>query len=565
MALLVIVVGIFAAVPKEVWIGLGVLAAIGVAIYLFNQNSSSSTTPDAEPRAFAETSGAVKGATRATVSTSSRRTEDSPVSVSNAPASSAYRVPPAPVGYGTAAWIPAGQSVTVAGVTLPGGLLYVGTKLRTLQGNNDPAIIDPSKKVTPQGDYTHRQMEYWPSYSEIQPSARRAYLNWLADGRKDPEAEIGYVFLFFYGLERRAILDGPKDEKAQAEWPVIATELRRLLAIYGDKSHSFRRYASELLSWVELGKYSTKLYQQSVPEFPYSFELPLYIRLALGQAAVDAVPVPAHLALAWARLDPNTQLRTPAIRCAEQFSKLFEMKYKQAFGAGLVLSKNKTKLKFVYRPASSGFIGYDAITLSFDETPDVSVLTAPIGKLQKIVEEATKELDSYSRYLGRNPEGATSLGGLLQLPATLWPESAQKLMRELRARMESGMVVFTFQELLTMLEASGSVTKDKVLGLARALESMNIAMEPDVLGRAKTPKPDETVVLFPVQPGEAVNRTTPAYQAACLTLQLASAVAVADGEMAAAEMRQLRNQIEGWTHLTPARSCLKRGNDGRNE
>jgi len=441
--------------------------------------------------------------------------------------------------------------VTVAGLTLPGGLLYVGTALPTPHGRNDPALIDPSKSVGSRGDYTERQTDYWPSYSEISPPARRAYLNWLADGRKDPEADIGYVFLFFYGLERRAILDGPKDEKAQADWPVIATELRRLLAIYG-KSNSFRRYASELLSWVELGTYSSKLYQQPIPEFARSFELPLYLRLALGQTALEAAPVPASLALAWARLDPNIYLRTPAIRCAEQFSKLFEMKYSQAFGAGLVLPKNKTKLKFVYRPASAGFQGYDEIKLTFGETPDVAVLTAPVTKIQQVVEAATKELEAFSRYVGRNPEGATSLDGLLQLPATLWPESAQKLMRDLHARMANGMVVFPFQELLTMLEAKGTVTKDKVMGLARALESMNIAMEPDVLSGAKTPKPDETVVLFSVQPGEAVNRTTPAYQAACLTLQLANAVALADGEMGAAEMRQLRTQIEGWTHLTPA-------------
>lgn len=548
----VVVIGLLAllaAVPKEVWIGLGVLAVIGVAIYFFNQNSSGSASAQASPPAAAPTSRVVTGTTRA--GESARWNDDSPVSVSQTPASSAYRVPPAPAGYGNATWIPAGKPVTVAGLTLPGGLLYVGTALPTPHGRNDPALIDPSKSVGSRGDYTERQTDYWPSYSEISPPARRAYLNWLADGRKDPEADIGYVFLFFYGLERRAILDGPKDEKAQADWPVIATELRRLLAIYG-KSNSFRRYASELLSWVELGTYSSKLYQQPIPEFARSFELPLYLRLALGQTALEAAPVPASLALAWARLDPNIYLRTPAIRCAEQFSKLFEMKYSQAFGAGLVLPKNKTKLKFVYRPASAGFQGYDEIKLTFGETPDVAVLTAPVTKIQQVVEAATKELEAFSRYVGRNPEGATSLDGLLQLPATLWPESAQKLMRDLHARMANGMVVFPFQELLTMLEAKGTVTKDKVMGLARALESMNIAMEPDVLSGAKTPKPDETVVLFSVQPGEAVNRTTPAYQAACLTLQLANAVALADGEMGAAEMRQLRTQIEGWTHLTPA-------------
>lgn len=76
---------------------------------------------------------------------------------------------------------------------------------------NDPCLVDPSKEVARQGDYTVAQMGYWPSYAEISSTARGAYLNWLAGGRKDPNADVGYVFLFFYGLERRAIIDGGKD------------------------------------------------------------------------------------------------------------------------------------------------------------------------------------------------------------------------------------------------------------------------------------------------------------------------------------------------------------------
>ncbi len=38
------------------------------------------------------------------------------------------------------------------------------------------------------------------------------------------------------------------------------------------------------------------------------------------------------------------------------------------------------------------------------------------------------------------------------------------------------------------------------------LESMNIGIEPDVLGGAKLPKPDEKVVLFAVPPAEVTAR-----------------------------------------------------------
>jgi isochorismate hydrolase len=96
--------------------------------------------------------------------------------------------------------------------------------------------------------------------------------------------------------------------------------------------------------------------------------------------------------------------------------------------------------------------------------------------------------------------------------------------------MGEGMIAMSFQELLSNLDAKTTLTRDRTLALARALESLNIGIEPDVLGGAKLPKADENVVLFSVPPGEVVSRSTPAYQAAVLTLDLASAVAAADGE-----------------------------------
>lgn len=168
------------------------------------------------------------------------------VAASLASAASSFRIPAAPNHFGPAISVPDGEAVEVGGVSIPSGLAYVGTSLPTPLGGNDPCLIDPSRSVASQGDYTERQMGYWPSYSEISPSARRAYLNWLAGGRQDPEADVGYAFIFFYGLERRAILDASKDDIAKEDWPVIAAELRRLLEIYGEKSGSFRS-----LSWVD--------------------------------------------------------------------------------------------------------------------------------------------------------------------------------------------------------------------------------------------------------------------------------------------------------------------------
>lgn len=551
------VIALIAAVPKEVWITVAVVAAIGAVLYFIGKSKSSTpsapqpretwSSPPTPPSPRAKT-----GAARATTSA------QEPVSVyTAAPAQSNHRVPAAPAGYGAATWIPPGQSVTVAGTSIPGGMVYVGTALRNPSGRPDPALIDPSKKVAARGDYTDRNlMDYWPSYSEISPEARRAYLQWLGAGRQDPMADIGYVFLFLYGLERRAILDGSGDDAAakaaEDDRPAIAQEVRRLLSIYGNRNGSFHRYANDFLTVVEMSSFTDKLYSKPVPEFPGDHELPLYLRLALGQCAVDKVPIPAGLALAWVRLDPNIYLRTPATRCPEQFATLFQQKYAEMLNGGLVLPKNKTKLKFVYRAASAGLHEYGEIKLTFGDIPDVAVLTGPVKKLQEVAEAATTELDGYSRLLGRSPAAAKSLEGLLFLPPTLWPADARQKLDALLARMPRGMVTMKLQELASSLGDAQSLERNTVSSLARALEAVHVGMEPDVLHGAKTPKADDTVVLFSLPPGELEGRSSATYQAAALTVQLATAVALADGDLGAEELRHLRQQIEGWTHLTPA-------------
>ncbi|MBS0467795.1 MAG: TerB N-terminal domain-containing protein [Proteobacteria bacterium] len=561
LVLLIGAVALLASIPKAVWITLAIVAAIGAAVYIFSQNKSKKEKPwSSTPLpsgAFSQASPVAEPRRTAVAEREASITQE-PVSVyRDAPAPRSHKVPTPPAGYGAATWLPSGQPITIADTVIPGGLVYVGTSLRTPSGRPDPSLIDPSKKVAARGDYSDRNgMDYWPSYSDITPEARRAYLQWSAGGRQDPTADIGYVFLFFYGLERRVILDGSGEgeeaKAAQADRPAIAQEIRRLLSTYGSQSGSFQRYATDLLTVVELNTYSDKLYARPLPEFPDSYELPLYLRLALGQCAMANVPVPAPLALAWVRRDPNIYLRTPATRCAEQFEKLFHERYAALLNGGLVLPRNKTKLKFLYRAASAALVAHGEIKVTFGDTPDVTVLTGPVEKLQEVVDVTTSELDAYSRFLGRSPEAADALEGLLLLPLNLWPSDARQKLDALLARIADGMVTLQLQEVAACLGTAQRLERATVTSLARVFEGLHVGMEPDVLNGARTPKPEETLVLFSVPPGESVNRNSAPYQSAALTVQLAIAVASADGDFGAEEFKHLRQHIEGWTHLTAA-------------
>ena len=432
-------------------------------------------------------------------------------------------------------------------------MIYVGTTMTAANGGSaDPCLINPRLSVARSGDFRERHTNYWPSYSDISSTGRRAYLNWLADGRSHPECDIGYVFLFFYGLERRILHDTHTDLSVKSDWSLVRDELRRLLGIYGEQSGSLRRYGGELLNYIELDRAGERLYEKPIPDFPKAYELPPYIRVALGQAAVDRAPVPAPLALAWVRLNPETYLRTAATRCPEEFDRLFVLRYHDTLGDGLVLPKNRTKLKFVYQAASSGFHGA-RITLTYGDIPDVTALTAPIRTLNEIVDQCTDELGAFSRAVGKDASVRDSLDGLLMLPATLWPPEASQRLKALTDSMQSGMLTSSLHEVVADLGgASSSPTRERVRALARSLEGVQIGMEPNVLAGARTPSATDPIVLFAMPASELGEVDSTAFQAAALTLQLASAVAQADGTFNDHEIDHLRSEIESWSHLTPA-------------
>lgn len=573
---------LIAAVPKEVWIGLGVVGCIGLVAYLvikYLSNKADATAAAAEelqtrhqPTLAELTGGGVRSSSSSRIRTESTAITASPTASRHstsaraaagteefysAPAAvrepvSSYAIPKAPSGFGDGRWVPPGERVVVAGVNLPGGMIYVGGRLRAPTGITEPCLISAQLNVARVGDYRSRQMGYWPSYADASPNERRAYLNWLSEGRSHPDCDIGYVFLFFYGLERRVIMDSRDDPSVKEEWPIIIAELRRLLSIYGDKSGSFKRYAGELVSWIELDGASGQLYGQPVPDFPRTYELPPYLRLALGQAAVDRAPLPAHLALAWVRLSPEINLRTAAIRCPDEFERLFIQRYHEVLGSGLVLPKNRTKLKFVYRAASAGLRGA-TITMGFGDIPDVTAVTAPIKKLSEIANQCTDELGSYSRLVGKDPSAASSLEGLLLLPATLWSPAAQANLQGLTNRMRDGRLLLPLQELLDALGGTGlPINRARIRGLARALEGAEIGFEPHVLADARAPREQDTVVLFAQPLLDAAVGSGAEYQTAALTLQLAVAMAQADGDFNEHEVAHLRDEVQGWAHLTPA-------------
>jgi uncharacterized tellurite resistance protein B-like protein len=546
-----------AAVPKNAWISIGVIAGIGVIMWLLAQRAKRQLNqiPTSPPELTRPQNSQGIGLTFSMreVSTSNMDVEESPefytVQLGSRPSTS-FKIPDADSQRSDARWVPAGESVTVSGFSLPGGMFYVGSTLGGRYDAQEPSLINPKLRIAKTYvDIEEQLMSYWPSFHSITPEARRGYLQWLAGGRNDPLADTGYVFLFFYGLERRVLVDSVENPKVFAETPLIVEEVQRLLSIYGE-NRSFRGYAGGLLDYLENTAVDPNLYLGQPPEAAaLNYEMPLPLRIGLGQHASNKRPLDADWALAWALADPNIGKRTPVTRCKEVFSTLFKLKYASFHPAGLILAQNKTKLKTSYRPASAVL---KAPTLNLGDLPDVMATSGTRKNLQLLVELCTSELEPYSRYLGRNPESAEALEGLLQLPVTLWPAAARRELDELQSRIGDDLIVMSFGELAGRFKSAGALSRDKVLALARALESLHIGMEPDVLAGSRTPKAEDRVALFVTQPEDGSLRASAAYNAASVTLDLASAVASADGDTSNEEVTLLAQHIDSWSHLSVA-------------
>jgi uncharacterized tellurite resistance protein B-like protein len=449
-----------------------------------------------------------------------------------------------------AKWYGPSVSVNVKGYDIPGGLIYVGSNLPDHYGyENDACLINPKLKVSPAEPWeAGDQMDYWPKYNNIPAKCRGAYLKWLAGGRIEPEACIGYVFLFFYGLERRLIVDSAKGEVSQSERSAIVNEVRRLLKIYSG-NRSFSGYANNFLAmeWA--------LYQSDSPAPSYIDFDDRYctepFQLVLAKHVAAGKPITADMALQWYRLNPNTRLRTPARRCAKEFKHLFAMRYQKKFGDGITVKPNKTRLKIDYRAASPSIRG--DMKIKVPDLPNPFILTGPIKKIDAIVDECTQELDSYSRFLGRKGSDPKSLVALSMIPKELISRSSgAKTIKERLSRIcQSGI---GFIPLETLYKTIGQKIPVKLLkkeleSFASFISSMDYGIAPDIRYHNMKPKLDGNIAIFPK--GHGVDfRPSKEFRTVATILRLGAMVSQIDEDLAPTEEATLQSLVSDNRELT---------------
>ncbi|SDE42631.1 Tellurite resistance protein [Rhodobacter capsulatus] len=457
-------------------------------------------------------------------------------------------------------WVPGHQSVDLAGRDI-GGMVYVGTPLR-LGGEGysrkSRPYIDPTLSVAAYGaDKEGKEMPYWPGYSEISSVCRATYLDWLAGGRRDASYDPGYMFLYFYGLERRFFIDqAPEEEKRE-----ILEEVRRLASLYAHNG-SAQRYLGE---FIQIAQIAVRDPAASEPLFDFhGWELPFGVKAAIGTKIAQGEPLGWDWTLSWLICHPEHPMRTASKRCAEEFRALFRLRFEARFPEGLKVTKPRKSLEARYQAASQEFQADLSPRLDGKPLPDISGVRKPVEIAREIADEVTEALERFSRYLGRNPEGRGSLEAHALLPPelrALFPSTQLEALRAWASERVAAGGLVPATDVIARIEGTRpeKLTKAQLTGAADTLARIGFGLAPDPRFALRAPKVDEPLVIFALEaPVENLEDVSAAYRLALLELALGAVVVLADGVVSEPERQALLARIARADQISePERLQLK--------
>lgn len=473
---------------------------------------------------------------------------------------SSFKLPPA-INKNKGRWITPEENISVAGVIIEGGYFYFGGQLNTenlgdyytRSSDPDPSLVNEALPIQPASrTYQDESLDYWPSFFKLSPRSRGAYLNWLASARNDISTPIGYVFIYFYGLERRIFVDGKVDGTKRAgsgakvsdeEYTDLFQEVIRLSVCY--REHKvFQHYACQLIEAMIIIRPHLCSVNNESDYFASGQSLLFKFRLA--SAVNSGLPISGSLALAWIKYYAEYTLRTPARRCAEEFNLLFEKRYLEIFSSGLFVKPNKTRLELQYFPASGSLRGLNIVT---PDLPDPVFLKSPVQKLMQIAEKCTNELEAYSRYLGKKETSRDDIEAVMLLPDDLINLYADTIINKFRHWADkkisqySGLALVS--EFWTCLNktAAERINKKEAEFMQNVAQRAGYGIAPDLRHHFTKADSDGYIVLFNVESGEVLLPSTE-FSSLAVTLQLGVLISKADKLIDTSEQEALNKIID---------------------
>lgn len=443
-------------------------------------------------------------------------------------------------------WVLANETVTIGSFQIPSGMIYISDGQA---GIAEASTINLQLPIGRSGNGT--PLNYYPNYAFITPEQRYTYLEWLAAGRKDtnPEKrELGYVFLFFYGLERRLLLDKVPDQE-------VVAELVRLLDHYGPYTHSrsLHSYTSQLIHFwgyqQGLDYYSQLL--DWMKTLPISLISEDDLAITLSSFAQTEQLIPPELAYEAASHSFEARRSIVVSRVNKEFRSLFAKRYAEQFSQGFKLNPPKRIGTLYYRPASPTLL-YDRNAF-YIKVPDIDSFRPQFKPLTKIWNSCVDDLSGYSRAKSKGSNASGKLKAFLALPEELRAGSSHPLTEEWTeilsgARKGTGCSLLEIGTVahLVDLQHRETLTPTQSREVAQAIESLGYEVEPDARYDGAYAWDQEVAVYK--RNGSMATAPSQNYKGASVLLKLCVLIAGADGHIAPEELELSRHLIE--KHLT---------------
>lgn len=317
---------------------------------------------------------------------------------------------------GSIRWSGAGQSITVNKYTIQNPFTYWSDGPCSPQ---EASCIDITLPVGNPDIADSHTLPYWPPYSRFTPDQRARYLSWLAHGKTGDLENIGYAFVYFYGLERRAIVENKDIDE-------ILKEAHRLLSQYSS-SKSFNQYLRHFIGYVIARRINEINHSTITQSFPNNDELDYHsLMTVLSWYGVDRKITSWELAYSIARFSQKTQKNTILKKYPALFKNLFEKTFSSHFPDGFKIKSFTQKHNYYYQAASPTFANGDRSNISMNfiqpvilNVPDIN--SSEFKAIFSVWDECIEALKPVSAKLSKS-EGAITRDVFSALPDILKKE-----------------------------------------------------------------------------------------------------------------------------------------------
>lgn len=299
-------------------------------------------------------------------------------------------------------WVSPGEIAEIGGFSVAGGLFFCGRDLPNgAEDGNDPCLIDPDLPICEDdseekskkeaiceesafggeelGGTAHEPVRNTPSYATLRPAERFAFLKWLNSDRADASLSDAGLMIYFWGLERRCLIDGAARRLPAQSLNACIGEVRRLRGVFKSNS-AFVDCAKRFSCISRIASHNIQLCAALPNSVDDDFCDPSCSDLLpwrIAQFAVQFRPVAPRILCAWYDAHPDFGLPCEAKKDFGRFYRVFERLFYQKYPQGLRVRPSHEGLTILYRSAnpSLGTLSFP-ISGGFDAFNQIDALCA---------------------------------------------------------------------------------------------------------------------------------------------------------------------------------------------